>query len=149
MRNAPGLMALCLLAGCIGAPPKPAVIKGEYQPINRIEVKGAISPKPVPQVSPPMLTRQTLAQTFDFSFEGDITNALGALRTIQPQLMILPTRGKPSPLKVRVFLRGTTLERALMTIGEQGGSIADVVVNNTANPEGVRVYIQFHTQSRQ
>lgn len=37
-----GALGLCLLVAC-SAPPKPSFVKGEYRPVNRVEVR-AVAP---------------------------------------------------------------------------------------------------------
>ena len=37
-----GALGLCLLVAC-SAPPKPPVVKGDYRPVNRVEVR-AVAP---------------------------------------------------------------------------------------------------------
>lgn len=129
MRYTTGFLTVILLAGCAGSPPKPPEPKGEYRPVNRSE---APSNKAIPVV-------------FDYSFEGDIINALPALRASQPNLIVAAPHGKPTPLLVRVNLRATTLENALRAIGEQGGDVADVVWN-TSNQKSVNeVFIRYRT----
>lgn len=124
MRYMIGVLTACLLAGCAGSPPKPPMPEGDYRPINR----------------PAAPARQG---AFDFSYEGDILGALPALKHVAPQIDVMPTLGKPSPLPVRVSQRGTTLEDALRAIGEQGGDVADVVLNTTRHQGGNQVFIRF------
>lgn len=137
MRYTIGVLTICLLAGCAGSPPKPPVVKGEYRPINHVEAPAIASRK------------ATGPQVFDFHFEGDIVASLDALRAIQPQLNVLPPLGKVSPLSVRVNLRGTTLDNTLRTIGEQGGDVADVVLNSTKSQGGNQVFIRFRATNQQ
>lgn len=126
MRHTLGILTICLLAGCAGSPPKPPYYKGDYRPINK-------------PVSP---------NVFDFKFEGDIVDALDALRAIQPQLNVLPPVGTVAPLPVRVALRATTLKNALRALGEQGGESADVVWNITLQGSD-QVFIRFRTPYQQ
>lgn len=137
MRQTIVVLTICLLAGCAGSPPKPPAVKGEYRPVNKVEVKDSATRK---LVSP---------RVFDFNYEGDIVNSLNALHTAQPQLNVMPPLGKTSPLLVRVSLRGTTLENALRAIGEQGGDIADVVWNTTSSQGGNQVFIRFRALDKQ
>lgn len=124
MRFIFGVLTVCFLAGCAGSPPKPPMPEGEYRPINR----------------PAAPARQDV---FDFTYEGDILGALPALKEVAPQINVMPSLGKPSPLPVRVRLRATTLQNALRAIGEQGGDVADVVLNTTQHQGGNHVYIRF------
>jgi hypothetical protein len=124
MRYMLGVLTVCLLAGCAGSPPKPPMPEGDYRPINRPAA-------PAPQ------------GVFDFHYEGDILGALPALKRVAPQINVMPTLGKPSPLPVRVNLRGATLEDALRAIGEQGGDVADVVLNTTRHQGGNHVFVRF------
>jgi len=128
MRYTIGVLTVCLLAGCAGSPPKPPMPEGEYRPINR----------PAAPVK---------KDSFDFTYEGDILGALPALREVAPQINVMPSLGKPSPLPVRLKLRGTTLENALRAIGEQGGDVADVVWNTTRHQGGNQVFIRFRASN--
>jgi hypothetical protein len=121
------------LAGCVGSPPKPPEVKGEYRPINRIEPKQIAT----------HYGRLT-QQTFDFYYEGDIVESLHALHNVQPQLIVLPPLGKRISLPVRVNLQATTLADALKAIGEQGGRFADVVLN-TSTQGGNQAFVRFHS----
>lgn len=151
MRNTIGFLTFCLLAGCAGSPPKPPAVKGEYQPINKIEVVKKVEKVEVfhKEEVKPAPTDPVIPTVFDFQYEGDIVNSLGALRTIQPQLEILPTIGKVAPLPVRVSLHGTTLGGALKALGEQGGKVADVVLNSTRSGGGNKVFIRFNAPDQQ
>ena len=132
MRNTIVITAVCLLAGCSGPPPKPPQVQGEYRPVNR-------TPAPVP------VSKETSsARIFDFAFEGDIVDALDALRGVQPQLNVMPAIGKAAPFSVRLNLRDATLEEALRAIGAQGGKVAEVAFSSTGNPGGDQAYIRFH-----
>lgn len=42
-----GALGLCLLVAC-GTPPKPPVVKGEYRPVNRAEVRAVAPVSAVP-----------------------------------------------------------------------------------------------------
>jgi hypothetical protein len=98
--------------------------EGEYRPINRSKAP-------------------TKEGAFDFTYEGDILGALPALKEVAPQVNVMPSLGKPSPLPIRVRLRATTLEDALRAIGEQGGDVADVVLNTTRHQGAQHAYIRF------
>ena len=130
MRQLVVCMTICLLAGCSGSPPRPAGVSGDYRPINRPE-----APRPAP----------IIPQVFDFIFEGDIQDSLEALRTVQPQVTVLPAVGRAVPVKVRINLRDTNLETALRTIGEQSGKSADVVWYAPAELIEHRVFVRFRT----
>lgn len=137
MRRSIVIFSICLLAGCVGSPPKPPAVKGEYRPINKVEVKELAARKPVSQ------------RIFNFQYEGDIVSSLYALRDLQPQINVSPPLGTPRQLPVRINLRGTTLENALRTIGEQGGDVAEVVWNTTASQSGNQVFIRFRSIEKQ
>lgn len=138
MRNTIGVLTVCILAGCAGSPPKPPGVKGEYRPVNKVELQDSA-------------TNQTVIPAiFNFKYEGDIVGSLDALRAIQPQLNVTPPVGKVSPLPVRVNLRGTTLENALRAIGERGGNVAEVVWNTTRRQGGGnQVFIRFRAAYQQ
>ena len=129
MRYTLGVLTICFLAGCSMSPPKPPSVKGEYRPVNAVKNEGKAR-------------LQKYASVFDFVYEGDITNALDALRIVQPQLQVLAPLGHVKPLWVRVNLHAVTLEKALGAIGEQGGGIAEVVWNNEKRDN--QVYVRFH-----
>ena len=124
MRYMVGLLAACLLAGCAGSPPKPPSPEGDYRPINK------------PATSTPQ-------GVLDFYYEGDILGVLPALKRVAPQINVMPMLGNPSPLPVRVSLRGATIEDALRAIGEQAGGVADVVLNSTRHQGVKHVFLRF------
>lgn len=126
MRYMLGVVATCLLVGCAGSPPKPPLPEGEYRPIN------------IP-AAPAKL------DVFNFAYEGDILGVLPALKTVAPQLNVMPTLGQATPLPVRLNLQGVRLEQALRAIGAQGGGVADVVWNTTRHQGGNQVFIRFRT----
>lgn len=68
---------------------------------------------------------------FDFSFNGDIQDALNALQLKQPQLTVLNPAGTPSAVPVRLQLQNVSLVDALRAIGEQGNNAADVIYNGS------------------
>ncbi len=59
MRYTIGILTICILAGCAGAPPKPPAVQGEYRPINKA---GTTEPT-------------SHAPTFDFIHEADVVQA--------------------------------------------------------------------------
>jgi hypothetical protein len=93
--------------------------EGDYRPINGAQGDFRAHEN---------ITRARQA-TFDFTYEGDITGALSALKAVAPEINIVPSLGKPVPVPVRVSLQKTTLEKALHTISMQGGDMADVAYN--------------------
>lgn len=140
MRYTLVILTTLYLAGCVGSPPKPPAVVGEYRPINKY--------------SPNELTSRQSATAhsvsyyvFDFNFEGDIVNSLEALRTSQPQLTVMPARGNITPLPIKINLQGTTLENVLRAIGERGGGLADVIYT-VSNQGGKQVFIQFRDQPK-
>ncbi len=46
-----GALGLCLLVAC-GTPPKPPVVKGDYRPVNRVEVR-AVAPVSIAPTTEP------------------------------------------------------------------------------------------------
>ncbi|MDP2027522.1 hypothetical protein [Sulfuriferula sp.] len=127
MRHTLVALFVVSLAGCSMSPPKPPAVQGEYRPVNRA------------------ITNQQTAKTkiFDYRFEGDIVDALPALREAHPSLIVLPPEGMASPVTVKINLHGTTLEKALRAIGEQGGGNADVVWNPANKDGGDQAFIRF------
>ncbi len=126
MRYMLGVLAVCLLAGCAGSPPKPPLPEGDYRPINR----------PAAPVK---------SDVFDFIYEGDILGALPALKNGAPQINVMPSLGQATPLPVRLNLYGVRLEDALRAIGVQGAGVADVVWNTTRHQGGNQVFIRFRS----
>jgi len=134
MRYTLAILTILHLAGCVGSPPKPPAVHGEYRPINKY---------PTEATSRQTATANSVSyDVFDFDFEGDIVNSLEALRVKNPQLNILPVSGKITPLPIKINLPGTTLENVLRAIGEQGGGIADVIYTMSSQ-SGKQVFIQF------
>jgi hypothetical protein len=136
MRYTISVLALCLLAGCSGSPPKPLAPHGDYRPVNRTK-------EPLQESSP-----APSVQGFDFQFEGDIVAALEALRAYAPQLLVSPPQGKVMPLRVQIDLHGATLADVLRAIGEQGGTQADLVLQNTRSKGVDQVFIRFRAPSK-
>lgn len=126
-------ISTALIVGCSVTPPKPPTFSGEYRPVNKIAEAEAIGSKE--------------RKTFDFVFEGDIANALTALKTAYPGLNVSPPTGDASPLLIRVNLRGVTLEDALRAIGEQGGTVAEVVWSSTHSRDVNQAFIRYRTTS--
>jgi hypothetical protein len=137
MRNTIVILAILVLTGCAGFPPKPPSVEGEYKPVNQLNTKHQENYK---TATPPV---------FDFIYEGDIVNALQELQKVQPQLTVLPPLGKQIQLPVRFNLQATTLENALHSIGEQGGGVADVIWSTTQQQGGNQVFIRFHPPYQQ
>ncbi|MCW8166987.1 hypothetical protein D8B21_19350 [Verminephrobacter aporrectodeae subsp. tuberculatae] len=102
--------------------------EGEYRPINRSVLPAK-------------------KDVLDFTYEGDILGALPALKEVAPQIDVMPSLGRPSPLLVRIHLQGTTLENALRAIGEQGGDVADVVWSTTRHQGGNQAFVRFRTSN--
>lgn len=51
MLYATPFLAICLLSGCAGSPPKPPAVTGDYRPINKIEAKASGASIPLVQAS--------------------------------------------------------------------------------------------------
>jgi hypothetical protein len=136
MRYVISIFMIGLLVGCAGVPPKPPTFKGEYRPINKVNVVTNTHEAAIHRI-------------FDFNYEGDIVGSLIALHAVQPQLDIMPPLGKVSPLFVRVHLRGTNLENALRAIGEQGKQVAEVVWNTAQTHGANQAFIQFRAPYQQ
>ena len=142
---------LVVLAGCAGSPPKPAAVSGEYRPVNK-----AAAPQEAPQqaafvdaetVQPKVFTgvRRPAdhgdATSFDFYFQGDLVDALTALRTQHPQIKTLPFRGDQEQIRVAIAMKDATLDEILSALGVLAGERADVVLKETQ--EGRQVFIRF------
>lgn len=77
----------------------------------------------------------------DLHFQGDALAALDAIKTVDPDLQILPPSGRPIPMPVSLNLRGATITDALRTLGTQGGSTLDVVYTESTQ----QVRLVYHT----
>jgi len=140
MRYTLAMLTILHLAGCVGSPPKPPAVEGEYRPINKYSTNEPISRQSA-------TAHSVSYYVFDFNFEGDIVNSLEALRTSQPQLTVMPARGKITALPIKIYLQGTTLENVLRAIGEEGGGVADVIYTMSSQG-GKQVFIQFRDTSK-
>lgn len=136
MKQAFAVLLIAALAGC--ATNKAVLPSLEGKP----RVKINTTPAGVTPAAP--LVATTTASTFNFSFNGDILDALSALHKAQPQMNLLPPLGKPFPLNVNVNLRAATLDDVLRSIGEQGGDKVDVVLNKSKAQGGNQVLIRFN-----
>jgi hypothetical protein len=138
MKQAFVVLLVAALAGC--ATNKAVLPSLEGKP--RIKIN-AVAPT-VAQAVPVAATPAATAGTFDFRFDGDILDALKALKVVQPQINLMPPLGKPIPLHVTVNLQGVTLDDALRDIGEQGGSVVDVILNKSQHQGGNQVLVRFN-----
>jgi hypothetical protein len=134
------VLLVAALAGC--ATNKAVLPSLEGKPRVKINASAPVVASVVAPAAPVAATPE--AGTFDFSFSGDILDALKAVKAIQPQINLLPPLGKPFPLNVNVNLRSTTLDGALRAIGEQGGDAVDVVLNKSKYQGGNQVLVRFN-----
>jgi len=144
MRNALNLLIIStLLAGCSGSPPKPPMPSGDYRPVN----------SPVNRSTTQQISKEVFAskEVFDFAYDGDILGALPALKSVVPQINVVPSLGTPTPLPVRVRLRNATLSSALHAISIQGGDVADVAYNirHEGSDVFINVFLRFHASVTQ
>lgn len=52
MRSVISILALIVVAGCSGVPPKPPLPVGDYRPINKpVEMLPAVTPRPAYEIS--------------------------------------------------------------------------------------------------
>ncbi len=130
------VLLVAALAGC--ATNKAVLPSLEGKPRVKINATAPVVAQAAPVAATPA------AGTFDFSFNGDILDALKAVKAAQPQINLLPPLGKPSPLAVNVNLRGATLDDVLRAIGEQGGDAVDVVLNKSKHQGGNQVLVRFN-----
>lgn len=130
------VLLVAALAGC--ATNKAVLPSLEGKPRVKINATAPVVAQAAPVAATPA------AGTFDFSFNGDILDALKAVKAAQPQINLLPPLGKPSPLTVNVNLRGATLDDVLRDIGEQGGDAVDVVLNKSKHQGGNQVLVRFN-----
>lgn len=136
MKKAFVVLLVAALAGC--ATNKAVLPSLEGKP--RVKINAA-----APAIAPAVPVAATPAVgAFDFTFNGDILDALKAVKAVQPQINLLPPLGKPSPLNVSVNLRGATLDDVLRAIGEQGGDAVDVVLNKSKYQGGNQVLVRFN-----
>nr|BCT99796.1 type IV secretion system protein VirB7 [uncultured bacterium] len=136
MKQAFVVLLVVALAGC--ATNKAVLPSLEGKPRVKINATAPVVAQAAPVAATPA------AGTFDFSFNGDILDALKAVKAAQPQINLLPPLGKPSPLNVNVNLRGATLDDVLRAIGEQGGDAVDVVLNKSKHQGGNQVLVRFN-----
>lgn len=135
MKQAFVVLLVAALAGC--ATNKAVLPSLEGKPRVKINAAAPVVAQAAPVAATP-------AGAFDFSFNGDILDALKAVKAVQPQINLLSPLGKPSPLNVNVNLRGATLDDVLRAIGEQGGDAVDVVLNKSKYQGGNQVLIRFN-----
>lgn len=136
MKQAFAVLLVAALAGCATSNAVLPSLEGK----PRVKINATVPA--VAQAAPVAAT--PAAGTFNFSFEGDILDAVKALHAIQPQMNLLPPLGKPFPLDVSVNLQGATLDTVLRAIGEQGGDKVDVVLNKSKAQGGNQVLIRFN-----
>lgn len=122
------------LVGCAGSPPNPPTFTGDYRPVNKTEL---------PESKPAPYTRAKN----DFTYKGDIANALIALKQAHPALEVMPSTGQPTPFPISVNLKAATLEDSLRAVGEQGGNVAEVVWNSTHNRNVNQAFIRYRAAS--
>lgn len=123
--------AALTLSGCAGTPPKPASPGGDYRPVNRIATvfhPGATAPTPLMAVAslPASAPVGPVTAGFNLRFDGDLQNALGALRDAIPGLKVVDPIGKPVPVPVALALNGASLESAVRELNAQANGKARV-----------------------
>lgn len=134
------VLLIAALAGC--ATNKAALPSLEGKPRVKINTTASTVTLAAPVVAPVAAT--PVAGALNFSFDGDIQDAARALQAIHPQMNLLPPLGKPFPFNVKVNVQGGTLEDALRSIGEQGGTAVDVHLNRSQHQGGNQVHIRFN-----
>lgn len=139
MKQAFAVLLIAALAGC--ATNKAVLPSLEGKP--RVKIN-ATAPAITPAAPVAPVAATPVAGTFNFIFDGDIQDAAKALQAIQPQMNLLPPLGKPFPFNVKVNVQGGTLEDALRSMGEQGGTAVDVHLNKSQHQGGNQVLIRFN-----
>lgn len=138
MKKTLAVLLVTALAGCATSNAVLPSLEGK----PRVKINQTIPETTAAQQ--PAQTKAPDAGRINFSFDGDILDAVKALKEVQPQLNLLPPLGKPFPFHVSVRLTNATAEDVLRDIGEQGGKKVDVVLNKSNHQGGNQVLIRFN-----
>lgn len=138
MKKAFVVLLVASLAGCATNQAVLPSLEGKPRvKINKTVPEQIAAQQPVQEIAP-------AAGRINFSFDGDVLDALMALKKVQPQLNLLPPLGKPYPFHVTLNLSNATAEDVLRAIGEQGGEKVDITLNKTQHQGGNQVVIRFN-----
>lgn len=66
-----------------------------------------------------------------------------AIQTKQPQLSVLPPRGREIPTKIELNLHQVSLESAVKIIGVQGGNSFQIVLKNNPTDDIDTAFVKF------
>ena len=108
-------LALFLLSAC--GPKAPVKPSGDFVVINpRPEAVGSYEKRPP-------------SDHFEFTFQGDLKDAIAVLQKLQPQLNVRPATGTPYPVRVEMDVRNVTLNEVLAQLREVVGKEATIDFN--------------------
>ncbi len=107
------------------APIKPS---GDFEPINA-------QPQAVGSYE-----KRAPSDHFEFTFQGDLRDAIAVLQKLQPQLTVRKTQGTPYPVRVEIDARNVTLNEVLGQIRDLVGK--EVGFDFNATQKKRRPYIQ-------
>lgn len=118
---------------CVGltacGPKAPIKPGGDFQAINpNPDLVGSFAKRPP-------------SDRFELAFHGDLKDALLVIQRLQPQLLIRPVQGNPTPIPVEVDLRNVSLYEALTALKDQVAKDA-LLDFNPAQKKG-RPYVQI------
>lgn len=117
-----------LLAAC--GPKAPIKPSGDFVAIN-----------PQPQ-SVGSYEKRPPSDHFEFTFQGDLKDAIAVLQKLQPQLVVRPTQGTPYPVRVEIDARNVTLNEVLGQLRDLVGK--EVGFDFNATQKKRRPYLQVH-----
>lgn len=116
-----------LVAAC--GPKAPTKPDGDFVAINPYpETVGSFARRPP-------------SDHFEFTYRGDLKEALQFLQRLQPQLSIRPPQGRPSEIPVEVDLKNVTLNETLVALRDQSATSARLDFN--PSQERRRPYAQI------
>ena len=79
---------------------------------------------------------------FEFTFQGDLKDAIAVLQKLQPQLVVRPVQGSPYPVRVEIDARNVTLNEVLGQMRDLVGK--EVGFDFNATQKKRRPYLQVH-----
>jgi hypothetical protein len=77
---------------------------------------------------------------FEYTFQGDLRDAIAVLQKLQPQLVVRPIRGTPYPVRVEIDARNVTLNEVLAQLRDLVGK--EVAFDFNATQKKRRPYVQ-------
>jgi len=119
---------LFLLAAC--GPKAPIKPSGDFVAIN-----------PQPQAVGSYEKRPP-SDHFEYTFQGDLRDAIAVLQKLQPQLVVRPAQGTPYPVRVEIDARNVTLNEVLAQLRDLVGKEVNFEFNQAQKKR--RPYVQVH-----